>query len=251
MNPVFHDIVQSYCDKTRKECFRIVKSDNDISCITDSRVGGQPYIPIGHNVPMDNNGKYMTFLMLINLKDIDLCGYPNGGVLEVFLSLEWDIPHQFCILYFPDNLPASTDFPTLDCSSYEDYTYGSFAIKFEKTIDYMPTSDYRYENIIAELLRQYELSDIDVDKAKDFVMEAVDELTLHKPMSTICGYANFCQYDPRDSKDEKNACFIKIDALLDTNVINFGDCGIMSIMCSQENIDKKEFDKMICNIDCY
>lgn len=251
MKEIFNDILNQYFAKTAKDCYQILKSDNHISKTTQSRIGGIPYIPVGYDVPKDSAGSYMAFLMLINLKDIDIDGYPNNGVLELFLSLEWNTPQEFALLYFKDNLPARIDLPKAKCEDYEEYTWGTFAIRFAKVTDYMPTSDYRHEYIVNSLLKQYDFSDDDKQKAKEYVAEEIDKVILSKPKSTVCGYADFCQEDPRIQGDDKEECFIKIDALLDSKIINFGDNGIMSILCTKENIQNHEFEKMFCNIDCY
>ena len=112
---------------------------------------------------------------------------------------------------------------------------------------YINGMDLSQEAPVNEPERQYYF----IKKAKEYVTEEIDKVILSKPKSTICGYADFCQEDPRIQGDDKEECFIKIDALLDSKIINFGDNGIMSILCTKENIENQEFEKMVCNIDCY
>ena len=64
----------------------------------DNKIGGKPYLPIGEPYPTGKNGEKLPLLFQVNLKNIDLEGYPQEGILEFFMGD--DYPCEYKIKYF-------------------------------------------------------------------------------------------------------------------------------------------------------
>ncbi len=55
----------------------------DYSGIGNSRIGGQPDLPIEMDYPTTEDG-FLEFIMQINLNDVEIEGLPNSGLLSLF-----------------------------------------------------------------------------------------------------------------------------------------------------------------------
>ena len=182
----------------------------------------------------------MALLLQINLNDIQLTNYPQTGFIEIFISSYLDWPQESKILYFADNEQARTDLPPTINTVVEE----PIAIRFEKCIEYMPIEDYRSNDIIKIVLQECKISEENLDEIIDLLWDEVP-----RECSTMCGYANFTQYDPRNSESDQDACFFKLDSLFDKK-IDIGDAGILSVFCSEADIANQQYKKMICYWDC-
>lgn len=69
-------LAEVFKEKTKKECYKVNVVDGEVG-ILDDKLGGKPYLPVGEEYPKDNSGEYMPLLLQVNLKNIDLKGYPK------------------------------------------------------------------------------------------------------------------------------------------------------------------------------
>jgi len=113
-------------------------------------------------------------------------------------------------------------------------------MEFEKIIDRLSPSDYRFDKVIRNVL--------DLDDA------VVDEL-FEKLNSSGCklgGYAHFTQDDPRDSIDNRDwLLLLQIDSVTENGVeIMWGDVGVANFFIQAEDLNKRDFSRVLYNWDC-
>lgn len=148
MEEKFVKVIELFKEKAEKECYAISVLAGEPT-ILDDKIGGKPYLPIGVDYPKDENNNYMPLLLQVNLKNIDLKGYPNQGILEIFTDKDVAYPCQYVIKYFEEGLDYQMDLPEIDTSYY--ITTKPLKIELTKAICHMPLNDYRFLNIISTI----------------------------------------------------------------------------------------------------
>ena len=246
-------IINRIKEQTKKDCYSF-KISEDKAVITDTKLGGNPYLPKGHEYPSDENGNPYALLFQINFKDIDLANYPKEGILELFVQPDIDYPTKYQILYF-DKIEEEyeTEFPDIDLSFF--MIHEEYKLDLVKDVAYMSINDYRFDKVLSEIAKEYGLNikhlysieeDLQDDEAFDYLIER-----LPATYAEIGGYANFTQSDPREGiNSDLNECIFKLDSYLDLNKIMIGDCGIAWLLISKEDLVSKNFDKAVFDWDC-
>lgn len=245
-------LVEIYKEKTKKSCYRI-KCLEQVPDILDDKIGGIPYLPLLEEYPKDKNGEDMALLIQVNLANIDLEDYPKSGILEIFIDKELSYPSDYQIRYFKEGLEYQKDLPSIDLSNF--ITQKPIKISLEKTIDYMPCSDYRYIDILINIINEYFDGDIsDYSELAEFIDEdevreiMYDELEGNR--GSIGGYADFTQEDPRSYKKlDKDECLVKIDSELSKEIM-IGDSGIIFVLINKNDIKNCNFENALVNWDC-
>ena len=242
---IYKQIIEKYKEETAKPCCEILLSDENEISILDDKLGGTPYFPEDEIYPVDKNGEPMALLLQLNLKHIDLEGFPKEGVLEIFTEKELDWPINAKLFLFPEGQHQKKDLPIVNTERF--IITKPFKIKFNKTISHMPVSDYRADDTIKHIAyqltgNQNEIEDIFDDKI-------YDDLNLCIPNACIGGYADFTQTDPRYAEDNRDACVFKLDSALHDS-IDLGDSGILTVTISPEDLDAGIFENAVVDWDC-
>lgn len=244
-------VIERVKSLTKKECYNFEIVDGKPS-ITDTKLGGNPYLPKGYEYPTDENDIPLALLFQINFEDIKLEGYPEKGILEIFVDTELFYPPKYKILYFETIEECENNFPTLDLKHF--IVREEYKLKLEKGITYMPINDYRFEKILSNCAQEYGLTinhlhtieeDLNDEEAFDYLINK-----LPATYAEIGGYANFTQYDPREGNSELTECLLKLDTYLDSKKIMIGDCGIAWVLISKENLLNKNFELAQFDWDC-
>jgi len=248
-------IMELYKARTAKECYRIEIEENGTPSIFDDKIGGLPYIPVGEEYPVDKNGDPMILLVQINLENIKLDGYQQEGILEIFIDKECSWPCDYKVKYFKNITEYRKDFSEIN---FENYIYEKpLKIKLIKDVEHMPLSDYRFVNVMAQVIKEVtgnelnSYSDIEEFFEKNGY-DMYDELQkINIFPANIGGYADFTQTDPRPIKDfeEKIECLVKIDSNLGHGFM-IGDSGIIFAFVSKEDIESRNFVNAIVDWDC-
>ena len=78
-------LFEKFCEKHAVPCYylKIVKGE---STPLDSSIGGIPYCPVGEELPKDKGGNKIPLFIQINFEGIDLPGYPNKGIFQLFMG---------------------------------------------------------------------------------------------------------------------------------------------------------------------
>lgn len=245
-------LIEKYKNETAKECYKFICVDGEIS-ILDDKLGGNPYLPIGEDYPIDSEGNPMPLLIQINLKNIELDGWCKSGILEIFLDKNVDYPCQYVIKYFEEGLEYQTEFPEIDLERF--IVEKPIKIELSRDICHMPLTDYRAIEKICSLVNEiYETnieSRFDLDNVIGCKWYSKISNAINNPFGTIGGYADFTQEDPRaDLIDDKDECLVKLDSCLDSDKIYIGDAGILFVLISEWDLKNGNFDEAIVDWDC-
>lgn len=244
--------VNLFKQATEKECYKITL-DKHTPDILDNKLGGNPYLPVGEKYPTTSDGKPLSLLLQVNLKEIKLPNFPDKGIFEVFTNN--DFPCEFAIRLFDENLEYQTDFPALD---YEfPFVRRSFKIKLSKDKAHMSLNDYKADQTLCPIIEK--IYGLEAESVVDFVdsfddgwdwyEEFANQLSNH-PM-TLGGYPDFTQSDPRSDEEELDECLFKIDA--GSNIapeIQIGDSGIIWGFINEKDLQNKNFNNAVVDWDC-
>ncbi len=172
----------------------------------ESKFGGNPYLPLEANHPLDSQGKPMLLMAQINFSDVPsyenmpsqgmlqffICGADNENAGDVY-GLEFDHPtsqKDFRVVFYEDVITDEKKLTT-DFSYLEDIDRDMFPIpqevglQFEIRSEPVSPTDYRYNAVEPGFFDDEETEEIYWD-------EVTGEY--HK----MGGYAFFTQTDPRD-----------------------------------------------------
>ena len=248
-------IMELYKERTKKECYRIEIEEGITPNIMDDKIGGIPYLPAGEEYPLDKNNNPMILLIQINLENIKLDNYPQEGILEIFIDKECTWPCDYKIKYYRNITEYRKDFTEMN---FENYIYDKpLKIKLIKDIEHMPLSDYRFSDVMSEVIKEIAGAEINnYSEVEEFFnkngYDMYDELyKINIFPGNISGYADFTQTDPRTIKDAegKVECLVKIDSNLGHGIM-IGDSGIIFSFISEEDIKSGNFNNAIVDWDC-
>ena len=98
-------IVDMYINKTLKDCYAIDIILNETPELTDNKLGGYPYLPVGEEYPLDSDGNPMALLLQINLSGLNLPCSNSNKILEIFNAANFNIDEELKdnIIYFLNN----------------------------------------------------------------------------------------------------------------------------------------------------
>ena len=253
MEEKFMKVLEKFKEVTQKECYRIEVIEEEPS-ILDDKIGGRPYLPIGEEYPKDNNGDFLALLLQVNLKNIDLDGYPDSGILEIFTDKNVNYPCEYAVRYFSEGLEYQENLPDVDLSNY--IVKEAQKIELKKDFCHMSFNDYRFASIMCPIANEiYEANtqcygDLE-DLWEDFEWYDLFTDEISDIRITFGGYPDFTQSDPRfDFKENMDECLFKLDSSADYDKFEIGDSGILFALISKENIEKVNFDKAIVDWDC-
>ncbi len=253
MEEKFLKVIEMFKEKTKKDCYKISIEEGEPS-ILDDKIGGKPYLPIGEEYPKDKNGEPLALLLQVNLKNIDLEGYPKKGILEIYTDKDVDYPCQYAIKYFEDGLEYQTNLPNVDLSHY--IVKNSLKINLTKDVCYMSINDYRFPKIMCDIVNKiYETSLNNYGDLDDYFGEFAwyDKLNdgyINHPI-TLGGYPDFTQRDPRfDMNENKDECLFKLDSWGGFKTFSIGDSGILFVLISKKDIENSSFENGIVDWDC-
>lgn len=257
-------ITKLFEEKTRKDCYALNMVDEEPS-ILDDKLGGKPYLPVGEKYPTDDKGNPLPLMLQINLKNIDLPNFPKEGILEVFTDTNW--PLNYKVKYFKEGLEYQTEFPEAKCY-YTDYEGKEHETEFfvekpqkivlEKTVCYLPMSNYEFDDVISEVIAEaldLDLDEVDLeeyfggwDVLHEFEYDVLNSLKFNP--CTLGGYPDYTQDDIREDFDPpKDVCLFKLDSV-GTKYLEIGDSGIMCGYISTEDLKNCNFDNMALDFDC-
>lgn len=248
-------IMELYKQKTSKECYRIEIQENLTPDILDDKIGGTPYLPIGEEYPVDKNNAPMVLLIQINLENIELENYPKKGILQIFIDKECSWPCEYKIKYFENVTNYRQDFSEMNFENY--IIENPLKIKLIKDVEHMPLSDYRFCDVMSEVIEEitgiklydsFEIEEFFEENNAD-MYEELYKINIFP--GNLGGYADFTQTDPRpiEKNEDKIECLVKLDSNLE-NGIMIGDSGIIFSFISKEDIKSRNFGNAVVDWDC-
>ena len=268
-------VIEEIKKNNSRECINIVIEENNSLNLTDSKFGGLPYVSTDEDIPKDSNGNQLALLAQINCSDLpENTLYPKDGLLQFWISRNDDFglsdKKDYCVKYIKnieDNITKKNilnKYKLLDEENSEEYSpfnkkNTSFALKFEKGISTITSTDFLFEDIalktIHELFPDENIEDLYDDLERDVFN------TLFKAFSgvdhAIGAYPTFTQWDPRnpEEKDAYGITLLQVESYWnnDSNSsgIMWGDSGVANFFINKEKLEHLNFEDVLFNWDCF
>ena len=267
-------IIEEIKKNNSRECINIIIEENNSLNLTDSKFGGLPYISTDADTPKDSNDNQLALLAQINCSDLpenDL--YPKEGLLQFWISRnnEFGLGNKkdYCVKYIKnieDNITKKSilnKYKLLDEENSEEYSpfskkNTSFALKFEKGISTITSTDFLFEDLalktIHELFPDENIEDLYDDLERDVFN------TLFKAFNgvdhAIGAYPTFTQWDPRnpEEKDAYGITLLQVESHWDNDSnssgIMWGDSGVANFFINKEKLEHLNFEDVLFNWDC-
>ena len=272
MTPTQAQIEQLVADlnaMTCREVIRIALSLADNLALTDSKLGGIPYIPQGGALPTSVDGKPLFMLAQINCEQLpENTLYPKKGLLQFWIAateaplygLDYEAPcsNDFKqVIYYPDfgeALPID-DFINDYTFDNENLPFNSkrqFALHFKKDTESISLEERAATQLFFEKWNEAfstHITTIDefFDEVPDDICEEINAYLLKEPTGhKIGGYPYFIEYDPREENDPHTFLLLQIDIdNVEGEEICWGNLGgIANFFISPEYLDNCKFDNI-------
>ena len=263
-------IIEGIKSETSVPCMKLVLKDGTPS-LTDSKLGGLPYIPHNENFPLDAQNRQLKLLAQINCQDIQgLQNFPSSGLLQFFVAsnrlfgLNTASPTEqtgFAVKYYEtvdetvteDEIKAKIAVSEDSAKPKFPLNGGPFKLEFEAGTDFISASDFRFEKLLIEKADVF-CPNCGIKSLFDLSDEQQQMLSkaFSGGGSKIAGYPRFSQDDPRGITDKNLQSF---DTLLlqlesDGENIDYGDFGAANFFIEQASLAARSFSKVLYNWDC-
>lgn len=267
-------VIEEIKKNNSRECINIIIEENNSLNLTDSKFGGLPYISTDADTPKDSNDNQLALLAQINCSDLpenDL--YPKEGLLQFWISRnnEFGLGNKkdYCVKYIKnieDNITKKSilnKYKLLDEENSEEYSpfskkNTSFALKFEKGISTITSTDFLFEDIALKTIHELFPDENIEDLYDDLERDVFD--TLFKAFSgvdhAIGAYPTFTQWDPRnpEEKDAYGITLLQVESYWNNdsnnNGIMWGDSGVANFFINKEKLEHLNFEDVLFNWDC-
>ena len=255
---------------TQREVIRIKLSLADELAVTDSKVGGMPYIPKGGALPRSAEGKPLFMLAQINCEQLPENNlYPKKGLLQFWIAdtedplygLDYDDP---CSNDFKRVLYFSTIGETLPIDDFiSDYTFDDnhlpfnskkqFALHFKKDTESISLEERAATQLFFEKWNEAfstQITTIDefFEEVPNDICEEINASLLREPTGhKIGGYPYFTQVDPREENDPHTLLLLQIDIdNVEGEEISWGnEGGVANFFISPEDMANCKFDNVL------
>ena len=268
---IFNKIEKKY-QETAKE---MIVADTSVSAskeikITDSKIEGIPYIPIGRKIPTNSKGQQFMFLAQINCEDLKgLEDFPQEGILQFWilgedlLGLDFDDYTNrdgFDVIYYEkiEDYYSEDEFmemynPYKFDLKYMETLIASEPCKMKFSLEKQKES-FNYElldNLFKEVLEEENIGFNEKDKLYEEVEKLYDDEFYEEIVGTKCnGFPYFTQWEPRDDEQMKeyDTSLFQIDS---GKEVMIGDSGVMHFFINREKLKNKDFSDVFYHWDCY
>ena len=267
-------VIEEIKKNNSHECINIIIEENNSLNLIDSKFGGLPYISTDSDTPKDSNGNQLALLAQINCSDLpENTLYPKDGLLQFWISRNDDFgldnKKDYCVKYIKDiedNITKESilnKYKLLDEENSEEYSpfnkkNTSFALKFEKGISTITSTDFLFEDIALKTIHELFPDENIKDLYDDLERDVFD--TLFKAFNgvdhAIGAYPTFTQWDPRnpEEKDAYGVTLLQVESHWNNdpnnNEIMWGDSGVANFFINKEKLEHLNFEDVLFNWDC-
>ena len=267
-------VIEEIKKNNSRECINIIIEENNSLNLTDSKFGGLPYISTDADTPKDSNDNQLALLAQINCGDLpENTLYPKDGLLQFWISRNDNFglgnKKDYCVKYIKnieDNITKEsilTKYKLLDEENSEEYSpfnkkNTSFALKFEKGISTITSTDFLFEDIALKTIHELFPDENIEDLYDDLERDVFD--TLFKAFNgvdhAIGAYPTFTQWDPRnpEEKDAYGITLLQVESHWDNDSnssgIMCGDSGVANFFINKEKLEHLNFEEVLFNWDC-
>lgn len=272
-------LVEALKKKTAMPAYKLEILENEKPDIFMSKFGGLPYWDLSKEYPVDSNGAKMMLLAQINFTDaaLDDDRLPKRGMLQFFIwadvdngyeclygmdSEALDTQKNWRVVYHEEIDRTVTQEQILQLGVPTNATVGEYntpiceevAVKIEKTTAYIFLSDYRFDDIVEETLKELFGNNIREKYAFDYDSEDNEEYfdDFFPEGHRILGYPICTQPQLEAHMDEKTQNYY--DTLLfqmdSDEFVEWGDAGVANFFINSEALRNCDFSRVWYYWDC-
>ena len=248
--------------------YKISLSKEDNISIFDSKYGGTPYWDMEMKYP---EGLYLLAQINFEKEKFDNDLLPKDGMLQIFIDPNdegwglkfdgdyskqegWKVVYHKKVDYSvsEDNIKKMGIPSNLDIDTYLMPVNGEYKMVFTPDIDYSIYNDNAQDELFDILKESGIIEDIKESFWDNFTSEEYDYLydKLSSAGNKLLGYPYFVQYEPRNTKEEKE----HYDTLLFQSdyckEIMWGDAGVATFFINKEKLKKGDFSDILYYWDC-
>ena len=251
------------------------------SGLTDSKVGGTPYLPRGEAWPVCSYGAPMTFLAQIDCTQLkDLPDFPHAGLLQFFIGTDdvygADFDDQIAQLgyqvFYRETVDPSVTVadiahprPSDDQERYTPLGDRPCRIVFGQPREQeLPEGDHLFEMLFLQAWNQrrpekplnsiWSFNGRFPKEERDYNIFALDPAAIttgHR----MDGYPFFTQNDPRSEDidyQEFDTLLFQLDSEMRDRreLVLWGDCGVGNFFINREALKRRDFSRVLYNWDC-
>ncbi len=251
------------------------------SGLTDSKVGGTPYLPRGEAWPVCSYGAPMTFLAQIDCTQLkDLPDFPHAGLLQFFIGTDdvygADFDDQIAQLgyqvFYRETVDPSVTVadiahprPSDDQERYTPLGDRPCRIVFGQPREQeLPEGDHLFEMLFLQAWNQrrpekplnsiWSFYGLFPTEERDYNIFALDPAAIttgHR----MDGYPFFTQNDPRSGDidyQEFDTLLFQLDSEMRDRreLVLWGDCGVGNFFINREALKRRDFSRVLYNWDC-
>ena len=265
------DLAKSIFEKIEKKYQKTVKemivADASVNAskemkITESKIEGIPYIPVGGKIPVNSEGKQFMFLAQINCEDLKgLEDFPQEGILQFWVlgsdhfGKDFDNPtnHEKIVDCYSENEfkkmynPYKFDLKHMEILIAIEPCKMKFSLEKQKE-----SFNYEFlERLYEEVLKEENLKFEEDNKLYEEVERIYEDEFYEEIVGTKCnGFPYFTQWEPRDEEQMKeyDTSLFQIDS---GKEVMIGDSGVMHFFINREKLKNKDFSDIFYHWDCY
>ena len=268
---VYDEIWAEYKKTAQTKAFAKITLTEDELKITDSKVMGLPYVPIGKKIPETSDGNEMFLIAQINCENLrGLKDFPKKGILQFFvandslmgLDLGQTVQNGFRVIYHEEigkfyNAEKLKDI--YNPQKFEEYGVTednqSYKMNFELHTDKEKFEDF-FEDIFDKICEEKSLDPAQELKLYEKLQNLIDYSDDYH--SQCDGFSYFTQEDPRkyEEKYQKyDTLLFQLDSEYDKTKgkwkVCIGDAGVLNFFINREKLKNKDFTEILYNWDCY
>lgn len=253
-------------DKQYAVHFDLVEKETSVF---ESKIGGIPYFPHGAEIPLDDDDNQLRFLMQINCNDIQgIDFFPKQGMIQFWIYPDdcWGMyENGYKVIYYDtisDNVvePQISEFDEGDIEFFP--LKGEFGVKFFGVTEDIPKNSIKYSKTFCKYFN--EISGENIENPYDLRFKLkLSSAVLDEAVSNdnsayghkIGGSSDFCQYDPRETEEEKEKYNFQLLQMCsdfggDGERIMWGDAGICHFFINSEKLRNCDFSDILYYCDC-
>lgn len=229
-----------YKNITDRKCYKLNINDNVIPEILDSKINGNPYLPIGEKYPVNEKGKPLSLVIQINFESIELEDYPQKGVLQIFADVTDMRESKYEIRYYEDvTCKYQTEFPQVQPIHFFGLNK-SAKLDIEEHNTWMPTLNYKFKTELKKSIKLYnEKIGVKLYNNENDMEGFIDLINQEKQYPLLVGgysdYADFITSDGSECEKRKKDCLIKL--------VDNDTSSCLNIVISRSDLINKEFNK--------
>lgn len=248
-------------EATVKPIIKIATKKENTS-LAQSKFGGHPYLPKTAELPRGADGKPMKLLAQINFEELPggLEEFPEKGLLQFFLAAEDDVmgldfddqtnQRNFKVVFYEDLLPEEQlvmDFSYPDEGEEYFPVSNELSLAFHLEEEAVSVADFRFEQVFMDI--DFE-EVVKAEKDEETTLWEIYAETIENTGHKIGGYGFFTQMDPRDGElSGYDTLLLQIDSEDEAGIM-WGDVGVGNFFIKKEDLQNRDFSKVLYNWDC-